>query len=78
MTAAGSSPDDSPRRSPPADSTSWMYGIRLSLATSRARISLRMLTAVIAPPRSVGSLPTITHSVPSITPIPSTMPPPTA
>ncbi len=51
--------------------------MRLSRAISRARISLRMLTMVMAPPRSVGSLPMITHSVPSTTPMPSTMPPPT-
>ena len=42
-----------------------------------ARIHFLAMYGVMAPPSTVGSLPTITHSTPAITPMPTTKPPPT-
>ena len=50
--------------------------MRLSRAISRARIHFLLAYGVRAPASTLGSLPMITHSVPPITPMPTTIPPP--
>ena len=56
-------------RSAPPDSTRLISGSRLASAISPARTVLRSVYGFTAPPRTVGSLATITHSTPSTTPI---------
>ncbi len=64
-------------RSAPPDSTRFTSGRRLCSAISLARRALRSVQGLLAPPRTVGSLAVITHSTPSITPIPVTSAAPT-
>jgi len=64
-------------RSAPPDSISEMSGSRFATAMSCARNDLRTVHGLLVPPRTVGSLAEITHSVPSTTPIPVTTLPPT-
>ncbi len=64
-------------RSAPPDSTREMTGSRFASAMSCARKLLRTVHGLLVPPRTVGSLAEIRHSVPSITPIPVTTLPPT-
>ena len=59
-------------RSAPPDSTRFITGSRLVRAISSARRVLRSEYGFIAPPRTVGSCPMITHSTPEMTPIPVT------
>ena len=59
-------------RSAPPDSTRLTSGSRLVLAISLARSDLRSVYGLLDPPRTVGSLATITHSTPETTPIPVT------
>ena len=59
-------------RSAPPDSTSEMTGSRFASAMSCARNALRTVHGLLVPPRTVGSLAEIRHSVPSTTPIPVT------
>nr|BFE81040.1 hypothetical protein GCM10020093_036410 [Planobispora longispora] len=59
-------------RSAPPDSTRLTSGSRFSSAMSAARSVLRRVHGLDAPPRTVGSLATITHSTPSTTPMPVT------
>ena len=59
-------------RSAPPDSTRLTTGSRLTRAISSARRVLRSEYGFIAPPRTVGSCPMITHSTPETTPIPVT------
>ncbi len=50
--------------------------MRLSRAISSARVHFFAAYGVSAPPRTEGSLAMMTHSVPAMTPIPTTIPPP--
>jgi hypothetical protein len=59
-------------RSAPPDSTSSTIGSRLAIAMSWARKVLRIVHGLLAPPRTVGSFATITHSTPDTTPMPVT------
>ena len=59
-------------RSAPPDSTREITGSRFSLAMSLARKTFRTVHGLLAPPRTVGSFATITHSTPSTTPMPVT------
>ncbi len=65
-------------RSAPPDSISEITGSRFATAMSWARNVLRTVHGLLVPPRTVGSLAEITHSVPSTTPMPVTTLPPTA
>lgn len=64
-------------RSAPPDSTRLTSGRRLVSAISLARRAFFSVHGLLAPPRTVGSLAVITHSVPSITPMPVTSDAPT-
>ena len=64
-------------RSAPPDSTRLTTGSRFCRAISIARRFLRSVATVLVPPRTVGSLAMITHSVSSITPTPVNSPAPT-
>ena len=59
-------------RSAPPDSTRLTDGSRFSRAMSDRRDALRMVKGLVAPPRTVGSLAEIMHSVPLTTPMPET------
>lgn len=64
-------------RSAPPDSTRLTSGRRLVSAISLARRAFFSVHGLLAPPRTVGSLAVITHSVPSTTPMPVTSDAPT-
>ncbi len=64
-------------RSAPPDSTRFTSGSRFSRAMAFARRAFRSVQGLLAPPRTVGSLAVITHSTPSMTPMPVTSPAPT-
>ena len=59
-------------RSAPPDSTRLTIGRRLASAISPARRVFFNEYGLTAPPRTVGSLAMITHSTPSMTPMPVT------
>ncbi len=64
-------------RSAPPDSTRLTSGSRFRSAISLARSALRSVHGFEEPPRTVGSLAVITHSVPATVPIPVTSEAPT-
>ena len=63
-------------RSPPADSTRYRTGSEFWAAIPRALSPFARPMGLIAPPLSVGSFATMTHSTPSMTPMPVTTPAP--
>ncbi len=63
-------------RSAPPDSTRLTSGSRFSAAIWPSRWLFLRLYGLTAPPRTVGSFAMSTHSTPSTTPIPPTIPAP--
>ncbi len=61
----------------PVDSTRFTSGSRLFEAMRAARRIFSTVYGLTAPPSTVGSLATTTHSTPSMTPMPVTTLPPT-